>query len=183
MHYHLSAPHGPGPTFWNYLVSSRLRIGDDLGKGDVAKEIARHLEQSTGKPQAVKSVESSATAFLGTYAKQDGLGSLDFIEATNDATSGLYMVREPDSPPLWAFAYALADYWENTWSGQKTINLAELTEPGAFASIFLIGSGQLEQLLEELRREGILDLYRNVPPYQVARLWSDKDVVLERLYD
>jgi hypothetical protein len=183
MHYHLSAPHGPGPTFWNHLVSNYLRVGDELEKGEVAKEIAQHLERVTGKSQTAKSFQSSATVFLGTYAKQDGLGSLGLMEAANGAASGLYEVSEPDPPPPWPLAYALAEYWQGRWGGQKTVNLAELSEPGSFASIFLIGSAQLERLLEELRREGVLDLYRNVPPYQVARLWSDKDELLERLYD
>ena len=183
MHYHLSAPHGPGPTFWNRLVSGHLRIGDELRKSEVAEEIADHVVRATGKSQVVKSVQSSATAFLGSYAKQDGLGSLGLVEATSDATDGTYRVKEPESPPIWALGYALAEYWEDTWGGQKTINLAELTEPGGFASIFLIGSSQLEEMLEELRREGVLDLYRNVPPYQVARLWPDKEEFMRRLYD
>ena len=183
MHYHLSAPHGPGPTFWNHLVSNHLRVGDELEKGEVAEEIAHHLERVTGKSQTVKSYQPSATVFLGTYAKQDGLGSLGLLEASSGATSGLYEVTEPDPPPLWPLAYALADYWQGRWGEKKMANLSELSEPGAFASVFMIGSEQLEQSLDELRREGVLDLYRNVPPYQVARLWSDKDELLERLYD
>lgn len=183
MHYHLSAPYGPGPTFWNHLVSNHLRIGNELRKGEVAEEIARYLAKAMGESQKSKSVQSSATAFLGSYAKQDGLGSCGLIEPTSDATDGTYKVKEPDLPPLWVLAYALAEYWEDTWGGQKTVNLAELTESGGFARIFLIGSAQLEQMLGELRREGVLDLYRNVPPYQVARLWPDKRALLRRLYD
>lgn len=184
MHYHLSAPHGPGPTFWNYLVSSRLRIGAELKKGEVAKKIAHHLEQVTGEFHSSDALGSSATAFLGTYANQDCLGLLGFLESSNGTTSGLYWVKEPDPPPLWAFAYALADYWESVWPEQPGINLAKLLEPGSFASIFLISSSQLEKMLEELRREGgVLDLYRDVPPYQVTRLWSDKAAFLERLYE
>jgi hypothetical protein len=38
-------------------------------------------------------------------------------------------------------------------------------------------------MLEELRREGVLDLFRDAPPYQVARLWPDQDALLGRLYE
>lgn len=72
---------------------------------------------------------------------------------------------------------------EDTWGEKKAVDLDEVAGPGAFASLFFMGSGHLDQLLEELRREGIVDLYHNVPPYQVVRLWSDKNSLLQRLYD
>lgn len=183
MHYYLSSPEGPGPTFWNGLVTRGLRIGDKVRRGEVAQSIERIVEDDTGKQLATRTAQSTATIFLGTYTKSDGLGSLGLLRSVDAEDGAVYRVQEPISPQLWSVAYALADYWESTWGQDKTINLAELTEPGGFADIFLMGSEQLEQTLEQLGSNGILELYRTAPPYQVVRLWEDKNTLLERIYE
>lgn len=183
IHYHLSSPHGPGPAFWNHLVTHSLRIGDELQRGEVAGEIARIAEEDTGKQLATRTAQSTATVFLGTYAKSDGLGSLGVLKPVDTGNGVVYQVQEPVPLPLWSFAYALADYWEGIWGQQVTINLSELTEPGGLANIFSIGSEQLEQALGQLRDQGVLELYRTAPPYQVVRLWTDKNTLFERIYE
>ncbi len=183
MHYHLSSPYGPGPAFWNRLVTRNLRVVDELHRGDVAHEIARAVEEATGKQLATRTVQSTATVFLGTYARSDGLGPLGILRSVDAADGVVYRVQEPAPLPQWALAYALADHWERTWGQQATVNLPELTEPGGFASIFSIGSEQLGQALERLRDEGVLELYRTAPPHQVVRLWTNKDALLGRIYE
>lgn len=183
MHYHLTSPHGPGPVFWTHLVTRGLRVGDELQRGRVAQEIARVAEEDTGKPLAPRTAQATATVFLGTYAKSDGLGPLGILSSVDSGDGVVYRVQEPIPPPLWSLAYALADYWERAWGQQATVNLAELTETGGFASIFSMGSGQLERALEQLRDQGVLELYRTAPPYQVVRLWTDKDVLLSRIHE
>lgn len=183
MHYHLSSPHGPGPAFWNRLVTRSLRVGDELQRGEVAQEIARTVEEDTGKQLAPRTAQSTATVFLGTYAKSDGLGPLRILESIDSRDGAVYRIQEPVPPPLWSLAYALADCWESIWGQQATVNLAELTEPGEFASIFSMGSGQLELALGQLQDQGALELYRTAPPYQVVRLWTDKNALLERIYE
>lgn len=79
-------------------------------------------------------------------------------------------------------AYSLADYWEHHWQGQVTIHLAELTQPGGWASLFWMDGGTAGQQLQRLKERGVIDLYRVAPPYQVVRLWQEKDVFLERAY-
>lgn len=183
MHYYLSAPSGLGSPFWSYLITRGLRVGDELERSQVAWEIARIAEEDTGKPLATRTAQTTATIFLGTYSKSDGLGPLGILRPIEAEKGVSYRVQEPVLPPLWSVAYALADYWEATWGQQVTVNLAELTEPGAFASVFLSGSDQLDQTLGRLQQQGVLEVYRAAPPYQVVRLWSDKNVLLERLYE
>lgn len=183
MHYHLSSPYGPGPVFWNHLVTRSLRVGDELRRGEAAHEIARTAEEDTGKPLATRTAQSTATVFLGTYARADGLGPLGILKSVDGEDGTVYRVQEPVPPPLWSLAYALAGFWESTWGQQVTINLSELTEPGGFASIFSMGSEQLEQTLGHLRGEGVLELYRTAPPHQVVRLWTNKNALLERIYE
>jgi len=43
MHYHLSAPQGPGPAFWHELVMSRFRGGCEFTTDEIATQIATSL--------------------------------------------------------------------------------------------------------------------------------------------
>ncbi len=183
MHYHLSSLNGPGPSFWNHLITRVLRVGDGLERSEVAREIARIAEEETGKPLADRTAQSTATVFLKTYTKSDGFGPLGVLRPIGGDGSMSYRVQEPTLPPAWTVAYALADYWEGTRGQQATVNLTELTAPGGLASVFLTGPAQLERLLEGLREQGVLDLYRTAPPYQVVRLWTDKNDLLKRIYE
>ena len=102
MHYHLSAPHGPGPCFWNHLIARHVRIGHTLSRANVSEVIGRFLKESATKTLGTRTLQSTATAFLGTYAKSDGLGKLGLIEDE----SGSYTVRQPQTPPVWVLACA-----------------------------------------------------------------------------
>ena len=182
MHYHLTAPHGPGPLFWHHLVTRCFRIGNEISTSQVAELVSRFVEQHTGRRLAERTAASTATVFLGTYAKLDGLGKLGILTTASGGDRGFYRVLQPNAPSLWTIAYALADYWDGVWSDRVTVNLSDLTQPTGFTSLFLMGSTQLEDVLRDLQREGLLEVHRVAPPYQVVRLWSHKDDLLERLY-
>ena len=93
-------------------------------------------------------------------------------------------VGEPQSPPPYAVAYALADYWSFHYDDQATLSLSELARDDGFGRVMWMDPRQLDETLDALRLEGgILDLFRVAPPHQVARLWSSKDELLARLYD
>lgn len=180
MHYYLSSPAGPGPVFWSRLVRERLRIGDKLDRSQVAEEISQLVGQETGKFPASSTAGSVATAFLGTYARSDALGSLGILEKERN---GVYRVTQPETPSPLTVAYALADYWERAWEGQPTVNLERLTEPGEFTSIFFMGTENFDKLLNILKKDDILDVYRTAPPYQIVRLWESKEQLMQNLYE
>lgn len=179
MHYHLSAPHGPGPLFWHALVPRTLCPGRSLRRDEVAQELLDILRQLGQKELTPRARQSTATIFLGTYARSDGLSALQVLR---EEGNGSYTVLHPKPPPLWALAYALADYWEHHWQGQVTVNLSELTQQGGWASLFWMDSGMAGEQLHKLKQHGVIDLYRVAPPHQVVRLWQDKMVLLERAY-
>jgi hypothetical protein len=70
MHYHMSAPFGPGPSFWNHLITNTLRIGSSLRRSDVSTAISAHLEAQGQRRLAPRTIDGTATAFLGTYQKK-----------------------------------------------------------------------------------------------------------------
>lgn len=182
MHYHMSAPHGPGPAFWSHLVVHALQFGDEVSRVRIAQEIAGfHVGQGGATSVKERTVRTAATVFLGTYTKSDALGRLALLEHVPER-DGYVRVSESQSPPLGAVTYALADYWAAHFGEQVTVSLSELAKDDGFARLMWMNYRQLDEVLMELKRENIVDLYRVAPPYQVVRQWSTKQDMLARLY-
>ena len=179
MHYHLSAAQGPGPAFWHDLISTRFRPGSSFTRQDIAAQIAEFFEQNEGKPLAERSARSTATVFLGTYLKPEGLGRLRLFWEDEE---GWIHAREPEAPSVWAFAYALVDYWHAHYPDRLGINLDTLLSPGGIADLFMIGPNQLDALLRDMQDAGYVNVYRVAPPYQVVLLRQDVEPLLERMY-
>jgi len=181
MHYHLSAPHGPGPAFWNHLVTTALRIGQSVRRAEVSASIGSYLETTSQTVLASRTLDSTATVFLGTYHKSDALGRLGLLEAAEEA-KGVYEVKQPDIPPVSTLAYALGDYWEGQANGASELLLKDLGNQRGFAGIFCLGPGMLGTLLSELQSAGILAIKRDAPPFVVTKLWGTLDELRERIY-
>jgi hypothetical protein len=180
MHYHLSAPQGPGPAFWHDLVITRFRGGDEFTASEIAEQISQFFQKTEGEPLAERSARSTATIFLGTYTKQDGLSNLNILQGIGEDR---YRVNDDlDPPPVWAVAYAILNFWEALLQGRKTINLDELTDENSVANLFMIGAGKIAAILQKMQAEGFVDLFRVSPPYQVVLLRQDTKAILERLY-
>lgn len=181
MHYHMSAPHGPGPCYWHHLVTHFLRAGNRLSSTDVASEIIRTIRNDTGSEPNPRTVGAAATVFLRSYAKPEGFCQLRLIQ---EVERGLYLVTDPSPVPVWVFGFALVDYWEHRWGDRITVDLAALFEPGGLSSIFFLGSEAVDELLGTLQREKLIDVYRVAPPYQVVRQWGQdaRQMCLDRAY-
>lgn len=179
MHYHLSAPLGPGPLFWHELVKTRFRSGDEFTTQEIAEQIGEIFEREEGKPLAERSARSTATIFLGTYSRSDALGNLGLIK---EVEPGRFRVMDPDSPSTWVVGFALLHWWERLYSKQVTINLNDLYGDQGLTHILMIGKGRLNTALEELQDEGFVELYRIAPPYQVVLLRRDEEALLRKIY-
>jgi len=179
MHYYMSASHGPGPAFWNQLVTTRFRSGEEFSTQDIAEQIAEFYQTIEGKPLAERSARVTATIFLGTYTKSDGLGRLELLQETSKDN---YLVAEPQSPPVWAVGCALLDFWLAHYPNQVTANLNDLLAENGLTKLFLISRARLNALLERLQQEGFIDVYRLSPPYQVVLLNKNMEAYLEKLY-
>lgn len=180
MHYFLSAPQGPGPAYWHELVVTRIKPGEEFSKNELIEQVNNFLIINQNKQlNFERTIRSAVNAFLGTYSKRDGLQDLGII-----ATKGedIYRVLDTEAPSTWVVAYALLDFWKARFPNQTTINLNDLYGENGLTSLFLISKGRLNAMLEEMQREGMLELYRIAPPYQVVLLATDEVPILERLY-
>lgn len=178
MHYHISAPFGMGPAFWNHLVVNRFRSGNTFTREEISRQIADFISESEGRIVNLRDADTTATVFLGTYTKSDGLGNLEILEERDDR----YLVLEPEAPPIWAMAYALLDFWMASFPQQITVNLNELTGANGLTGLFLVGTGRLNAVLRAMQDEGYVEVHRVAPPYQVVLLNPDRQSILERLY-
>lgn len=179
MHYHLSAPQGPGPEFWSRFVVEHFRTGNYFSKEQLTQELKQFHFGVTGKELGEGSATSTPRVFLGTYTSSDGLGRLHLLSSAAD---GFYRVLEPVAIPIWALAYALMDYWETFHPGQLSINLDSLTSEQGLANLFLLDQATLERLLNELQRTGVVEVYRSAQPFQLLLLSQDRELVLGKLY-
>src|SRR5579885_2591704 len=48
MHYHLSAPHGPGPAFWSHLVTHCLPFGEVMPTRRLTARLTEFLSEDAG---------------------------------------------------------------------------------------------------------------------------------------
>ena len=180
MHYHMVSPTGCAPLYWREFVIKHFHEDNKLDPDQLASELAEMQENRGGKDLAATTIRPAVTVFLGSYAKDDGLGRLRLVEQNND---GCYTICEPASISLWAFAYMLADFWEGQWGVRTGINLNSLTEPGGLASLLHLYTGDMNDLLGNMAQHGLVEVQRMVPPYQLVRLWKNKEDILEHLYE
>ena len=180
MHYHLSAPNGPGPGFWNYLITNTIRIGSTIKRSDVSRVISGYVEQHAQKRLAPRTLDGTATAFLGTYQKSDALGRLGLI--CPDENGGSYEVTQPEIPLLHSVASALTYYWDDVGPTSSELLLKDLASQQGFAGILFLGSGMLGALFSELQSIGCVTVRRDAPPFVVMRQWTDPGDIRSSLY-
>jgi hypothetical protein len=118
LHYHMSAPQGPGPEFWNKFVTRWFRTGNKFTKAELRVELQEYFWRSKGKQASDSTLDGALRAFVDTYASIDCLGKLGILTGSSKD----FKVNSPIHPSAWAFAYALIDYWEGYCSGRISVN-------------------------------------------------------------
>lgn len=180
LHYGLCTPRGHGPEFWNRCVRRCLRPEQTLAVEDVQRTIARYLADEEGRSVAPDTIRSTATIFLGSYAKVDGLSALRLVEGPD---GGQFRVAEPVPMPENVYAYAVCHYWESVLGGAVTVNLSDIGGGSELSSILLLSAGAANRMLRGLQGMGIVEVHRTAPPYQVVRCWRSAEDMLDRVYE
>lgn len=178
MHYHLSAPHGPGPEFWHEIVKKYFYPGNIFSHQELCEHIGNSIWIKEGKILSERAVKSTATVFLGTYTKTEGLGKLGILTQTN---SGRYQVNKPILPSSCVIAVALLDYWAAQFPGHISITLDKLLDSD-FNDLFMMSKNELDESLRELQERGILKIYRSSPPFQVVQISHDPEPLFKEIY-
>lgn len=178
MHYHLSAPQGPGPIFWNQVVSKFFYPGNVFSNEDVVEFIGNFIWQTENKVLSKRAVQSTATVLLGTYTKPEGLGRLRILETTD---SGRFRVQTPALPTAWAVVYALLDFWDAHYPRRISVSLDTLKDSN-FIKLFLMTKSDLDDVLQSMQEIRYVEIHRVAPPYQVVLLRQDREPILDRLY-
>jgi hypothetical protein len=169
MHYHLSAPKGPGPFFWHQLFAGLLTPGDTFGREEVERAITAAQSGSLGD----KLLQSTASVFLGTYTDPAGLGRLHLVRSMGNDRASYTLSLTPEPASFWAFAYALVDYWGQMWKDHLTVGIDDLSRPGGLANLFFLERSKVDEYLSQLQREGWIEVFRVAPPFQLVRRWSN----------
>jgi len=178
MHYFLSSPNGSGPAFWNHVILKRFYLGSTFTRDTIVEDIGNFIWQIENKVLNKNDVGATATIFLGTYTKPEGLGKLHILEVTE---SGRYRVREGATAPAWAVGFALLDFWEAQYPGRISVGLNTLHESN-FAKLFMIGKADLEAVLRTLQEANYIEIHRTAQPFQVVLLRQDREPLLKKLY-
>ncbi len=186
MHHHLSGENGPGPLFWHIFFSGHFKPSIRFSK-DFAEDAVKEAGAREGKSEiSSKTIGSTVTAFLGSYLPGGGLDRLGLIHRVVDDEKRFEGAFFPEPLPCAAFGYVLVDHWSRVWGDKVTVNLDALLVPQGLATILMLTHQTVETYLTQLRRDGLIDLFRVAPPYQVVRAWSDpieaKTRLLARMY-
>jgi hypothetical protein len=178
MHYHIASPHRCGPAYWKHVIQKFTHANETLTRQVLADEIGRFVLQEENRRIEAGSLLKTATAVLGSYENDDALFGIRFW----DGNAGIYSVSEPIPLDTSVFAYALADYWFHNWDNRLSVNKSDVTGADGPAALFLLRSGETNQMLREMQGMGLVRLESAIPPYAVFRLWEHPDQLLERVY-
>ena len=188
LHYHLSAPSGPGPAFWHQLFGYELQVGVGVVREHLASSIALVHKDVSGKALNAKTAATTASVFVNSYVSPDGLGRLGLFERTegNGDGAGVRLVGGHTRPSSWVVGFAVIDWWQRTMTNQITVGLERLYERDGLATFLFLDRAGMEDALADLQSAGVLDVYRVAPPFQVVRRWKDdleiKTALLEQAY-
>lgn len=186
MHYHLAAPQGKGPLFWNLAIVKAVASRDYLTRQDVESSIEETQASLRDGSVSPRLIQSTATIFFGTYTDTAGLSRIDLMRPDLEASERYDLAPPSNSAPIWAFGFTLVDHWKTVWQDQLTVSLDRMQEPGSPASLLFLEQAAVGAYLDVLQQEGLIELYRIAPPFQMARRWSESEEIaktcLERMY-
>ena len=168
MHYFLSIPSLNAPNYWATLTLNNLSLLGQISQARLAEAIVDYSQEVSGWEPSERTIKSGATAYLSTYGKEEGLGSLGILDEASSRSQ--YTVRQPRALSTGAFACLLADYWQRHWSDRSDVLLEQVTQ-GELARVLLLSENKVNDLLGSLAAPdlALVKRQRKHTPYQVIR--------------
>ncbi|QDA59999.1 DUF4007 family protein [Hymenobacter jejuensis] len=168
MHYFLSSPAINAPNYWANLTLNNLTLLGQLGQAQIGIAINEYSQEVSGWEPSDRTIKAGATAYVSTYGKEDGFGSLGILEETN--VRHQYSVRQPRALSVGAFACLLADFWQRYWPDRSDIVLEQITQ-GELARVLLLSENKVNDLLGSLAAPDValIKRQRKHLPYQIIR--------------
>ena len=168
MHYFLSNPALNAPNYWAMLTLNNLSLLGQVNQARITEAITDYSQEVSGWEPSDRTVKSGATAYLSTYGKGEGLGSLGILEDVGGRSQ--YTVRQPRALSTGAFACLLADYWQRHWPDRSDVLLEQVTQ-GELARVLLLSENKVNDLLGSLAAPdlALVKRQRKHTPYQVIR--------------
>jgi len=167
IHYFLASPSIAAPNYWASLVLNNLTLSRQLGQADLTNAISSFAQDNSNWEPSERTTKSGATAFMSTYGKEEGLGSLGILEENG---GGHYTVHQPRALSTGAFACLLAEYWERHWPDRDDVLLEDITR-GELAQVLLLSENKVNDLLGILAAPdmALIKRQRKHLPYQIIR--------------
>ena len=143
MHYFLSAPHGPGPSFWHELLANN-GSGDEFSSKDIEESLPNLLSHWKGDPLRQAPQLRQRRSTCAPTPKMKVLADLVMLELL--PSQGKYRVLDPNHL-LPGHSVMLCSITGTPNSETKLpFNLDELYRDGGLGSIFLCGAGRVNRL-------------------------------------
>lgn len=178
LHYLLTAPNSLAPAFWPHVITQLFRPESEVTTDGVRRVICDFYASAAEGTFSPPSARDCATALLGTYSDDRSMGSLGIL---TQQAQGTYLVNEPLFPNLNTFAYLLATFWDAQFQSTVSTHLSAVTD--GLTPIFLTGSAVLKQALGELQGHNLVRVQQRTFPYQVEKLWSSTEALLQKVYE
>ncbi len=178
LHYQLASPQTLAPAFWPHVTSTLFRPESELDNSTVRRAILDLYAKDPHVKFNDRSASDCSTALVGTYCDDRSMGGLGILA---QQAQGTYLVNEPTFPSHSTFAYLLARYWDAQFPNAVSAHLSSVTD--GLTPIFLTGSAVIKQALSELQSFNLVRVQQRSFPYQVEKLWSSAEDLLQKVYD
>jgi hypothetical protein len=178
LHYHLTCPETIAPAFWPHITTTLFRPESEVQNSTIRRAISDLYANDPEVKFNDRSASDCATALLGTYSDERSMGGLGILTQQVQST---YLVNEPPFPRPNTFAYLLAAFWDTEFPNTVSTHLSAVTD--GLTPILLTGSAVIKEALGELQSLSLVRVQQRTFPYQVEKLWSSTEAVLQKVYD
>ena len=108
----------------------------------------------------------------------DGIfDELDYVVFDTNSSEFWFEEKTYRDELTYVYAYAILKNWDNVLSEKKEITIVELIEKLNFGRIFGLNDEAIDEVLDQLKDDGILSINRQLFPTTIIRLGAAEDLI------